>query len=87
MKDLRQAPYSMSPKDRVAMDKILDPLKAIGVVEDVPLGKPSPAAYDTGLQSKIPHCLNTRRASNSAQNLPYRVTETLELKSQKHASP
>lgn len=87
MKDLRQTPYSMSPKDRVAMDKILDPLKAIGVVEDVPLGKPSPAAYDTGLQSNIPHCLNTRRASNSAQNLPYRVTETLELKSQKHTFP
>ena len=42
--DLRQAPYSLSPKDRAAIDGILDPLKAIGVVEDVPLGKPSPAA-------------------------------------------
>ena len=42
--DLRQAPYSLSPRDRRAMDDILDPLKEIGVVEDIPLGKPARAA-------------------------------------------
>lgn len=42
--DLKQAPYSLSPKDRAAIDKILDPLKEMGVVENVPLGKPCPAA-------------------------------------------
>ena len=44
LKDLRQAPYSMSPKDHTEMNKILDPLKAISVVKDVLLGKPSLAA-------------------------------------------
>jgi hypothetical protein len=34
----------MSQKDRKAMDSILNPLKKLGVVEDVPLGKPYPAA-------------------------------------------
>ena len=34
----------MSYKDRRAMDLILGPLKILGVVEDVPLGKPCLAA-------------------------------------------
>jgi hypothetical protein len=42
--DLKQTPYSLSLKDRRAMDEILDPLKAAGVIEDVPLGEPSPVA-------------------------------------------
>ena len=42
--DLRQAPYPQSQKDRIAMDSILDPMKADGALEDVPLGKPSPVA-------------------------------------------
>lgn len=33
----------MSYKDRRAIDLILDPLKQLGVVEDIPLGKPYPA--------------------------------------------
>ena len=44
IKDLKQPPYNMSPRDRKAFDKIVDPLKNIGVVENVPLGKPSPAS-------------------------------------------
>jgi hypothetical protein len=44
VEDLKQVPYSLSIKDRRAMDEILDPLKDIGVVEDVPLGKPSPVS-------------------------------------------
>ena len=43
--DPRQAPYNLSRKDQKAMDDILDPLKKIGLVEDVPLGKPSPVSY------------------------------------------
>jgi hypothetical protein len=42
IKDLKQTPYNLSRKDQEAIDDILDPLKKIGVVEDVPLGKPSP---------------------------------------------
>jgi hypothetical protein len=42
--DLCQVLYSLSPRDRHAMDNILDPLKEIGVVEDVPLSKPARAA-------------------------------------------
>jgi hypothetical protein len=34
----------LSLKDRQAVDQILDPLKAMGVVENVPLGVPSPAS-------------------------------------------
>lgn len=41
IKDLKQAPYNLSRRDQQAMDDILDPLKEAGVVEDVPLGKPS----------------------------------------------
>jgi hypothetical protein len=41
---LRQTPYSLSRKDQEALDSILDPLRASGVVEPVPLGDPSPAA-------------------------------------------
>jgi hypothetical protein len=43
-KSLKQGPYSLSLKDLRAMDKMLDPLKEIGVVEDVPLGSPSPVS-------------------------------------------
>jgi len=31
-------------KDRCGIDTVLDPLKESGVIEDVPLGKPCPAA-------------------------------------------
>ena len=44
IKDLKQAPYNLSARDRVNMDKILDPLTKLGVVEPVPLGSPCPAA-------------------------------------------
>jgi hypothetical protein len=44
VKDLKQVLYNLSPKDCKAMDDILDLLKKIGVVEDVPLGVPSPAS-------------------------------------------
>lgn len=36
--DLVQQPYNLSKKDRESFDHIIDPLKDIGVVEDVPLG-------------------------------------------------
>ncbi|TQW04488.1 retrotransposable element [Cordyceps javanica] len=42
--DLSQRPYAISRRDRIAMDNILDPLRAAGVVEDVPLGEPCPVA-------------------------------------------
>lgn len=41
---LKQSPYPMSPKDRHAMDSILDPLSEQGRVERVPLTSPSPAS-------------------------------------------
>jgi hypothetical protein len=34
----------MSLKDKKVIDEILDPLTKIGVIEKVPLGKPSPAS-------------------------------------------
>jgi hypothetical protein len=43
IKDLKQLLYNMSYKDRRAIDLILDPLKQLGVVEDIPLRKPCPA--------------------------------------------
>ena len=42
--DLKQAPYPQSQRDRLAMDSILNPMKADGALEDVPLGQPSPVA-------------------------------------------
>lgn len=42
--DLKQKAYPLSRRDREAMDGILDPLREIGVVEDVPLGRPSPSS-------------------------------------------
>ena len=42
--DLRQVPYNLSMRDRKAFDKLTDPLRKIGVIEPVPLGKPSQAA-------------------------------------------
>lgn len=42
--DLKQVPYGMLRRDRIETNKIFDPLSEIGVVEKVPLGKPSPAA-------------------------------------------
>ena len=41
---LKQAPYSMSAKDRKAMDEILDPLAKENRVQKVPLGTISPAS-------------------------------------------
>ncbi|PFH62963.1 hypothetical protein XA68_10714 [Ophiocordyceps unilateralis] len=42
--DLLQRPYNLSPRDKTAMDSIIEPLRAQGIVEDVPLGEPCPAA-------------------------------------------
>jgi hypothetical protein len=42
--DLKQTLYNMSLKDKKAIDEILDPLTQIGVVEKVPLGRPSLAS-------------------------------------------
>ena len=44
IKDLRQPPYLASRRDRDAIDSILDPMKAKGSLEQVPLGRLSPAA-------------------------------------------
>jgi len=42
--DLKHTPYNLSAKDKKGIDEILDPLKKIGVIEDVPLRKLCPAA-------------------------------------------
>jgi hypothetical protein len=44
IKDLKQVPYSFSERDKRAFDAITNPLREMGIVEPVPLGKPSPAA-------------------------------------------
>jgi hypothetical protein len=41
---LKQNPYGLSRRDKVEMDKILDPLAAAQKIEPVPLGQPSAAA-------------------------------------------
>ena len=44
MLGLKQNPYGLSRRDKVEMDKILDPLAAAQKIEPVPLGQPSAAA-------------------------------------------
>jgi hypothetical protein len=44
LSNLNQRPYFISRRDREDLDKILDPLCKMGVVEKVPLGEPSPIA-------------------------------------------
>ena len=41
IKDLKQVSFSMSIKDCVNINIILNPLKKAGVIKDVPLGQPS----------------------------------------------
>jgi hypothetical protein len=41
---LKQNPYNMSRRDRIEMDKILDPLVEDGRIAKVPLGQPSAAS-------------------------------------------
>lgn len=41
---LKQAPFGLSQRDRKAFDEIMDPLRDLGIVKPVPLGKPCPAA-------------------------------------------
>lgn len=41
---LKQRAYTMSKRDMEAADGILDPLKKVGIVENVPLGEPSAVA-------------------------------------------
>jgi hypothetical protein len=47
--DLRQAPYSMLRQDYKAINKILNPLIVVSVIEKVPLGKPLLATSSTFL--------------------------------------
>jgi hypothetical protein len=42
--NLKQSPFNLSPRDQKAMNEILDPLVKEGRVQQVPLGKPLPAA-------------------------------------------
>ncbi|OJZ84952.1 hypothetical protein ASPFODRAFT_137117 [Aspergillus luchuensis CBS 106.47] len=44
IKGLKQNPYSLTYRDRAAMDGVLDPLHQTGQVEKVPLDRPSPVS-------------------------------------------
>jgi hypothetical protein len=72
IKDLRQTPFSLSMKDRANINAILDPLKEAGVIEDVPLGQPSPAASPAFMVYRnvpngdpIPRCVVDLRRVNT----------------------
>jgi hypothetical protein len=41
IKNLRQTPFSLSIKDYININAILNPLKEAEVIKDVPLGQPS----------------------------------------------
>lgn len=42
--NLKQRPYNLSRRDRAAFDSIIDPLREVGAVENVPLGHICPCA-------------------------------------------
>lgn len=39
LSDLVQRPYNLSPRDKKAMDDLINPLRDIGVIEDAPFGE------------------------------------------------
>jgi hypothetical protein len=77
LSDLRQPPFNLSRKDELTMDSILDPMKATGQLEDVPLGKPSPSASPAFLvwRNDKPRVVMDLRRVNTKLNLK-RLTST-----------